>query len=104
MSTSPPTSVARGNSTSVVQLGAYAQRSFIGTAWSNFAKKYPALRGYTPASARFESDKGTVYRLSIQGFASDDDAREFCMALKQAGGNCFVRSIAGDAPVRLASR
>lgn len=95
--------IARGDSQSVVQLGAYASRSFVGTAWNKLSKKYPALRGYSPATARFASDKGTVYRLSIQGFASDGDARDFCMALKRAGGNCFVRSIAGDAPVRLAS-
>jgi D-alanyl-D-alanine carboxypeptidase len=94
---------ARGNSKAVVQLGAYASRSFVGVAWGNFAKKYPALRGYNPATARFESAKGTVYRLSVQGFASDAAAREFCSALKSAGGSCFVRSVAGDAPVRLAS-
>ena len=95
--------VARGNSKSVVQLGAYNSRAFIGAAWSNLAKKYPALGGYTPSSARFESAKGTVYRLSVQGFASDGDAREFCEALQQAGGACFVRTVAGDAPVRLAA-
>jgi D-alanyl-D-alanine carboxypeptidase len=94
---------ARGNSKAVVQLGAYASRSFVGVAWGNFAKKYPALRGYNPATARFESAKGTVYRLSVQGFASDAAARDFCGALKRAGGSCFVRSVAGDAPVRLAS-
>lgn len=94
---------ARGNSKSVVQLGAYASRSFVGVAWGNIAKKYPALRGYNPATARFESAKGTVYRLSVQGFASDAAARDFCGALKRAGGSCFVRTIAGDAPVRLAS-
>ena len=94
---------ARGNSKSVVQLGAYAQRGFVGTAWNNFAKKYPALRGFSPATARFASDKGTVYRLSVQGFASDAAARDFCASLKRAGATCFVRSVAGDAPVRLAS-
>ena len=73
------------------------------TAWNNFAKKYPALRSYSPATARFESAKGTVYRLSVQGFASDDAARDFCASLKRAGGNCFVRTVAGDAPVRLAA-
>ncbi len=96
--------VARGNSNSVVQLGAYASRSFVGTAWNKISKKYPALRGYSPATARFASDKGTVYRLSVQGFASDGDARDFCAALKRAGGACFVRTVAGDAPVRMASR
>ncbi len=93
----------RGNSKSVVQLGAYGSSSFVGVAWNNISKKYPALRGYTPATARFASAKGTVFRLSIQGFASDGDARNFCGALKRAGGSCFVRTVAGDAPVRLAS-
>lgn len=95
--------IARGNSKSVVQLGAYADRAFVNVAWGNIAKKYPALRGYSPASARFESARGTVYRLSVQGFATDNDARDFCSSLKRAGGSCFVRSVAGDAPVRLAS-
>ena len=95
--------VARGNSKSVVQIGAYADRGFVGVAWSSIAKKYPALRGYTPSSARFDSPKGTVYRLSVKGFASDGAARDFCASLKRAGGKCFVRSVAGDAPVRLAS-
>ena len=95
--------VARGDSSSVVQLGAYADRAFIGTAWSSLAKKYPALRGYTPSSARFDSSKGPVYRLSVKGFASDGDARDFCEALQSVGASCFVRSVAGDAPVRLAA-
>ena len=86
-----------------MQIGAYGSRGFVGIAWSNLSKKYPALRGYSPATARFESSKGTVYRLSLQGFASDNQARDFCSSLKRAGGNCFVRTVAGDAPVRLAS-
>ena len=93
----------RGNSKAVVQLGAYSSNAFVNVAWGNFAKKYPSLRGYSPASARFQSAKGTVYRLSVQGFASDSQARDFCASLKQAGGSCFVRDTAGDAPVRLAS-
>jgi D-alanyl-D-alanine carboxypeptidase len=94
---------ALGNSKSVVQIGAYGSRGFVGVAWSNLAKKYPALRDYRPSSARFDSAKGTVYRLSVQGFASDAAARDFCEALQQAGGKCFVRTVAGDAPVRLAA-
>ena len=95
--------VARGKSNSVVQLGAYSSRSFVNVAWSKLAKRHAALRDFTPSSARFDSTKGTVYRLSIQGFASDADARDFCEALQSAGGKCFVRSVAGDAPVRLAA-
>ena len=83
--------LARGNSKSVVQLGAYADRGFVNVAWGNFAKKYPALRGYAPATARFESAKGTVYRLSIQGFASDGDARDFCASLPASSNASAAR-------------
>jgi len=93
----------RGNSNAVVQLGAYASNASVHVAWGNLAKKYPSLRGYSPATARFASAKGNVFRLSVQGFASDSQARDFCSSLKRAGGSCFVRNTAGDAPVRLAS-
>ena len=94
---------ARGNSNAVVQIGAYSSSSFVHVAWNNISKKYPALRGYDPSTARFTTAKGTVYRLSVKGFASDAQARDFCSSLKRAGGSCFVRDTAGDAPVRLAS-
>jgi hypothetical protein len=48
--------------------------------------------------------RGTVYRLSLKGFASDGEARQLCMQLKASGATCFVRNAAGDAPVRFASR
>ena len=94
---------ARGNSNAVVQIGAYSSSNFVHVAWNNISKKYPALRGYDPSTARFTTAKGTVYRLSVKGFASDAQARDFCSSLKRAGGSCFVRDTAGDAPVRLAS-
>ena len=55
-------------------------------------------------SARFDGPKGTVYRLSLKGFASDRDARLLCESLRQSGGSCFVRNVAGDAPVQFAWR
>lgn len=94
---------ASGNSRSVVQLGAYASRSGVALAWSRASARYPALRGYSPGTARFESTRGTVYRLSVSGFGSGGQARDLCMALKRSGGQCFVRETAGDLPVRLAS-
>jgi hypothetical protein len=62
------------------------------------------LRAYVPASARFDGPRGTVYRLSLKGFASDGEARALCMQIKASGSGCFVRNAAGDAPVRFASR
>ena len=93
-----------GRNSAVVQLGAYSSRSGVDAAWNRFAAKYPMLRGYTPAAARFVSAKGTVYRLSVGGFSSHGQAQNFCASLKRAGSGCFVRSVAGDAPVRMASR
>ena len=62
------------------------------------------LRAFSPVSARFHSPKGLVYRLSVKGFRSAGQAKGLCHELRRAGGECFVRSVAGDAPVRLASR
>ena len=62
--------------------------------------KYGALKAYLPMSARFASPKGVFYRLSVRGFASDREARNLCMSLRRQGGSCFVRNVAGDAPVQ----
>ena len=87
----------------MVQLGAYTTRSSIAAAWKKNANRFGALRGYTPLAARFDGERGTVYRLSVQGFASARQAIQMCSSLKRAGASCFVRNAAGDAPVRYAS-
>jgi Flp pilus assembly protein TadD len=93
-----------GHSNSVVQLGAYSSPQRVTVAWNQITKRYPALAGYTPMRARFDGPKGTVWRLSIKGFASRDEASGRCELLQNRGGKCFVRTVAGDAPVQLASR
>ena len=95
---------ASGRSKSVVQLGAYSSPERVSVAWETLTKRYPALAGYMPMRARFDGPKGTVWRLSIKGFASDGEARDRCEVLQSRGGKCFVRRIAGDSPVQLASR
>jgi Flp pilus assembly protein TadD len=94
----------KGNSQAVVQLGAYRSPEWVATAWNTIARRHSVLRNYTPMSARFDSPKGTFYRLSVKGFASDRDARLACESLRRAGASCFVRNVAGDAPVQIASR
>ena len=94
---------AFGGSRSVVQLGAYSSRAGVSAAWAKLAAKYPALRGYSPTTARFDGPKGIVYRLAVSGFESGGNAKSMCSSLKTKGGACFVRSVAGDAPIRLAS-
>jgi hypothetical protein len=93
-----------GNSRAVVQLGAYSSRDRVAVAWSKVAGKHGSLKSYTPMTARFNGPRGTVYRLSVKGFASNSDAANLCASLTRAGATCFVRSVSGDAPVQFASR
>ena len=91
-------------SNSVVQLGAYSSADRVSVAWANLTKRFPALADYTPMRARFDGPKGTVWRLSIRGFDDRQEAQQRCATLRTRGGKCFVRQIAGDAPVQFASR
>ena len=93
-----------GTGRAVVQLGAFSSKANVNSAWGRYSARFPALRGYDPATARVAVNGSTVYRLSVAGFASNGEAQRFCASLKNAGGNCFVRSLAGGQPVRLASR
>lgn len=93
-----------GASKVVVQLGAYGSPKSLQHGWTKLAKRHGALARYTPTTARFQAPIGTVYRLSLKGFASDGEARRMCQQLKSAGASCFVRNLAGDTPVRFASR
>lgn len=95
---------AKGGSFSVVQLGAYSSPQRVSAAWDKLTSRFPALSSYTPMRARFESGKGTVWRLSIKGFATQSEAISRCQTLRSRGGSCFVRRIAGDSPVQFASR
>ena len=97
-----PRALRKGDS--VVQLGAYKSPQAVSVAWNHITARYPALRSYLPLRARFDSPKGTFWRLSIQGFGTQREAIARCQLLKSHGGACFVRGVAGDAPVEYASR
>ena len=103
-SMAPRPAVAQGRSTAVVQIGAYGSPQRVAQAWNAAAKRYAALRNFMPVSARFNSAQGPVYRLSVKGFASPEQAKNLCVSLRRSGGTCFVRNVAGDAPVQFASR
>jgi Flp pilus assembly protein TadD len=87
----------------VVQLGSYSSPQQVTAGWNRLTQRYPALRAYFPLRARFNSPKGTFWRLSIQGFSNQREAIARCALLKSHGGRCFVRGVAGDAPVQIAS-
>ena len=95
---------ASGKSGAVVQLGAYHSPGRVLVAWDAAAKRFHGLCEYAPVSARFEGPNGTVYRLSVKGFANRAEASAMCAGLRRSGGNCFVRNTAGDRPIQLASR
>ena len=93
-----------GRSGVVVQLGAYGSRQTLEAGWAKLSKRHGVLARYTPATARFQAPIGPVYRLSLQGFASANEAKNVCQQLKSVGAACFVRNVAGDLAVRFASR
>jgi Flp pilus assembly protein TadD len=95
---------SEGKSNAVVQLGAYSSPNAVETAWNAIARRYALLASYSPVSAKFQSSKGMVYRLSVKGFASAGQAQHLCSALREKGASCFVRGVAGDSPVQFASR
>lgn len=88
----------------VVQLGAFASPDRVERAWNGAVSRLDRLADYVPASTRFASGAGTLTRLSVGGFAHRQQAADLCNSLRRAGGTCFVRINAGDAPVRWASR
>lgn len=98
------TPVAAGNGEFAVQLGAFARAGAIETAWGQASRKAPALSAYSPAQARFQLAGASLSRLSITGFKSREDAAKLCGAVKARGGDCFVRAIAGDAPLEWVHR
>jgi hypothetical protein len=93
-----------GKSTAVVQIGSYSSPQRVQAAWNDLSRRYPGLNRYRPVSARFVSSKGTFYRLAIKGFADSGDAQDMCSSLRGKGKTCFVRRVAGDSPVQMASR
>jgi len=98
-----PAVMHRGDAKVVMQIGAYGSPQQVNAGWSRLTQRYPALRAYLPLRARFDSPKGTFWRLSVQGFGTEREAIARCQALKTHGGNCFVRGLAGDKPVEIAS-
>lgn len=88
----------------VVQLGAYSNAAIAEDAWTRRLSRNRLLSGYNAATARFTLNNATYYRLSVSGFATRASANQLCARVKAAGGQCFVRAVAGDTPLQWASR
>lgn len=78
-----------------VQLGAYDNAGVAQNAWGSAVRRTPALRGMTPSSASVKTGSGSFQRLAVGGF-DRAGADTLCRKVRAGGGNCFVRSGAGD--------
>jgi Flp pilus assembly protein TadD len=87
-----------------VQLGSFSSAGNVERAWAQAYKRY-GFADHTPLSTTFTMPgRGTFHRLSVAGFDSRDEASRVCQSVRAKGGACFVRAVAGDAPVQWASR
>lgn len=88
----------------VVQLGAFDSAAVAQDAWGRHVRRIGMLREFTPSTAVFVNNGRTFYRLSVTGFATRASAAGACEQLRAAGGKCFVRQTAGDAPLQWVGR
>ena len=79
----------------VVQLGAFANAGVAKDAWGRARHTLGDLGTRIPQGMTFAAKAGTVYRLSVGGFARAD-ADALCSRYRARGGACFVRRDAGD--------
>jgi Flp pilus assembly protein TadD len=100
----PARSAEAGPGRFAVQLGAYSSSAAVEKAWAQMLKRF-GFADLTPLSTTVSvRGRGTLHRLSVAGFASREAAGRTCRSIQAKGGACFVRTVAGDAPVRWASR
>jgi hypothetical protein len=75
-----------------VQIGALSSTALADKAWREAVAVAPGLAaGKGKGIEKLTRDGGTLYRTTVTGFASRDDAQAFCGKLKAAGKACFVR-------------
>src|SRR4051812_12371706 len=99
-----PAPSASGPGKYAVQLGAFSSAGNVERAWAQAYKRY-GFADHVPLSTTFTlPGRGTFHRLSVAGFDSRDEASRVCRSVRAKGGACFVRAVAGDAPVQWASR
>ncbi len=75
-----------------VQIGAYSSKDLADAGWNDAAGLAPGdMAGKSKRVTPVVKDGSTLYRASITGFASRQDAQALCVKLKAAGQSCFVK-------------
>ncbi len=87
----------------VVQLGAFSNSENAERAWVQAESRF-GLKSAQPLTTTIDWDGRVLHRVSIAGFDNRGEATGLCGSIKARGGECFVREIAGDAPIRWAAR
>jgi len=89
----------------VVQIGAYRNLNQASRAWGEAARRYGIGVDKQPLSTTVTlPGRGTFYRLSVAPFEAPGQAAKVCQSIRARGGACFVRGLAGDAPMQYAAR
>jgi Flp pilus assembly protein TadD len=89
--------------THVVQLGAYSSEVGAQKAWSMLKARYNVLNDLRSASSNAIVNGKRFVRLAATGFGDFASANAVCATIKAKGGDCVVKSVGGQAPVRMAS-
>jgi Flp pilus assembly protein TadD/cell division septation protein DedD len=97
----PARSVTEGKF--VVQLGAFESAAVSRNSWNRLAPRF-GLSAFDPANSVARVRGANFVRLSVGGFVTRADANLVCARVRNAGGNCFVRSVFGDAPAQWVQR
>ena len=95
--------VRSGSGRYVVQIGAFSNAANAERAWQEAERRF-GLASEQPVTMTFDHGGRLLHRVAISGFASRADANRQCASIRSRGGECFVRSNAGDAAIRWASR
>lgn len=83
-----------------IQLAAYRSPARIKKAWPWIKRRGgPLLAEFEPTVERHQSTRGPLFRLIVGDFATKNEARAHCRALKRGGVDCWPRE-RGGAPVR----
>ncbi len=87
----------------VVQIGAYRHVIQAERAWTEAQRRYGLAAEQAVSTTVNLPGRGTFHRLSVAGFAAADQAARTCGTIRARGGTCFVRTVAGDAPLQYAA-
>jgi cell division protein FtsN len=82
----------------VVQIGAFSSAANAERAWKSYEQRF-GLKAEQPVTMTIDHQGRLLHRVAISGFAKRGDATQVCRVIQVRGGECFVRSNAGDAAI-----